>query len=331
VQYALPLAAFCAALAITFIIRNFILRWIRRNTEVVEGVRVATVLWCLAIAVAVALRYMHLPPDALHEVNRWLGAFIIISVSLVLSNVAVRTLTLYGAQHPVAFAVSGLSRTLARVFILSIGAIVLLRHFGFEITPLITALGIGGLAVALALQDTLANFFAGIHILLETPITVGDTIRLSSGEEGVVTDIGWRTTRVLTGGHSIIVIPNTKITSSTLTNFSMPEARVSAEVPIYVAHSAEVERVAEIALDVAAATPGVLDDPAPMVLFDPGLTPTHLEFKAVLHVARQSAKGPVLSEYRAQLLERFRAADIPLPVTDRMAWTATAARVQTNS
>ena len=113
-------------------------------------------------------------------------------------------------------AMAGLTRTLTRFAVLATGLLVLLAYLNISITPMLTALGIGGLAVALALQDTLANFFAGLHILVERPIFVGDYIRLESGQEGVVTDIGWRTTRIRTLSANMVVVPNTKITSGTL-------------------------------------------------------------------------------------------------------------------
>ena len=212
------------------------------------------------------------------------------------------------------FAVAGLSRTLTNVIVLSIGSLMLLRMFGVEITPILTALGVGGLAVALALQDTLANLFAGIHILVEEPIGVGDFIKLSSGEEGVVKDIGWRTTRILTGGNNMTVIPNTKITSSTLTNFNLPERRVGLDIAILAAYDADHNQIAGIALEIAANTHGVLEEPAPSVWFDPGVTPTSLQMKLVVHVASQMERGPVQSSIRRRLIERFRENGIPFPI-----------------
>src|SRR6185503_21069669 len=135
---------------------------------------------------------------------------------------------------------SGLARTLIRVFIFTCGALVLLRIYNVNITPVLTALGVGGLAVALALQDTLANFFAGIHILIEEPIELGAFIRLSTGEEGIVTDIGWRTTRVRNGANNIVVIPNTKITSGILINYNLPDLRLTSEVAILAAFDADL-------------------------------------------------------------------------------------------
>ena len=229
---------------------------------------------------------MQFPPQPLSNwANKGIGAFTIISISLVVAAVFVRMIAVYGERHSMPFAVAGLSRTLARVLVFSIGLLMLLPIFEINITPILTALGVGGLAVALALQDTLANFFAGIHILIEEPITVGDFIKLSSGEEGMVKDIGWRTTRIQTGGNNMILIPNTKITSSTLTNFNMPERRVAVDIPIFASHEADHNLIAEIALDIATETAGVLKEPAPSVWFDPGVTPTNLQMKLVVHVA----------------------------------------------
>jgi small-conductance mechanosensitive channel len=172
---------------------------------------------------------------------------------------------------------------------------------------------VGGIAVALALQDTLANLFAGIHILVERPIFVGDLIRLEGGQEGTVTDIGWRTTRVRTGTNDMVVVPNTKITSGILVNYSLPDFRTVAEVLVPVGHRADAEQVRRIALEEAARVEGVLADPAPLFLCDPGVLPTHLQFKLVVQIANRLAMGRVQSDIRTRLLERFRAEGVPLP------------------
>jgi small-conductance mechanosensitive channel len=216
------------------------------------------------------------------------------------------------------FAVAGLSRTLTNVVVFSIGALLVLKQtFQLEITPILTALGVGGLAVALALQDTLANFFAGVHILIEEPIVVGDFIRLSSGEEGTVKDIGWRTTRILGIGNNMTVIPNTKITSSTLMNFSLPDKRIGVEIPILAAHDADHNLIADIALHAASSAPHVLQDPEPVVWLDPGVLQTHLQMKLIVFVDSPLLRAPAQSTIRRRLLEEFRERGIPLPVIER--------------
>jgi small-conductance mechanosensitive channel len=178
-------------------------------------------------------------------------------------------------------------------------------------------LGVGGLAVALALQDTLANFFAGVHIIVENPISLGDYIKLSSGEDGVVSDIGWRTTRLRTGANNTVVIPNTKITSGILTNYHLPDKRVLSEVAIYAGLDADPDQIASIALDVAGETEGVLKEPAPTVLFDPGVLLTHIQMKMLIHVASQATSGGIVSAVRVGILQRFREQGVPLPAPDR--------------
>jgi small-conductance mechanosensitive channel len=240
-------------------------------------------------------------------------AFLIVSLSMALASASVRALTIHGRRRGIALAVSGLAKTLIRVLILTCGALALLRLYNVNITPLLTALGVGGLAVALALQDTLANFFAGIHILIEEPIALGATIRLSTGEEGVVTDIGWRTTRLRNGNSNVVVIPNTKITSGILVNYNLPDPRLSADVAVMVSHDADVDQVRRIALEETRACDGVLDMPEPSVFFNPGLLATHLQFTVVFNVADISKRGPAQSDVRLRIYRRLRAEEVPLP------------------
>ena len=106
----------------------------------------------------------------------------------------------------------------------TIQVLIILSVIGISVTPILTALGVGGLAVALALQDTLSNLFAGAPILMEKPIRAGDFIRLETGREGYVVDIAWRTTRIWMLTNNLVVIPNSKIAQSTLTNYHLPES-----------------------------------------------------------------------------------------------------------
>lgn len=317
-----PLAVFSIALLLCVIARHVLLKILyRKFTDkqtyayvFLHAIGFPSILWCIAAALAIAIRNATPSQSIIHWANQGIGAFLIISISLAAAAIFVRMIAVYGEHNNMPFAVAGLSRTLSYVFVLSIGGLMLLRMFDIEITPILTALGVGGLAVALALQDTLANFFAGVHILIEQQIIVGDFIRLSTGEEGTVQDIGWRTTRILTGTNNVTVIPNTKITSSILTNFNMPDKRVVTDVAILVAYEADYNRIAEIALDIATTTPGVLAEPSPSVFVDPGITPTHLQMKLVVHVGSQGERGPVQSAIRRKLLDKFREEAIPLPV-----------------
>jgi small-conductance mechanosensitive channel len=133
-----------------------------------------------------------------------------------------------------------------------IGVLIMLQSLGISITPIITALGVGGLAVALALQDTLSNLFSGLQILISRQLRPGDYIRLDTGEEGYVADITWRNTTIRALPNNMIVVPNAKLASSIIvTNYYMPEQEMSVLVQVGVAYESDLEKVEKVTIEVA--------------------------------------------------------------------------------
>ncbi len=321
-QVARPLAAFLLTLLVLLLVRHFLIRWMYRRSRgegsagyiALETLRLPSVLWCVAAAVKFGLEMSIIPAKYNARASTAILAFLIVSISMVVASASVRALTAHGRRRGIALALSGMASTLIRVFVFTLGLTALLRLYQVNIAPLLAALGVGGLAVALALQDTLANFFAGIHILIEEPIALGATIRLSTGEEGVVTDIGWRTTRLRNGNSNVVVIPNTKITSGILVNYNLPDPRVTTDVAVMVGYDADLNQVRRIALDQTRACDGVLETPQPAVFFNPGPLTTHLQFTVVFSVADFSQRDPVKSEVRLRIYRRLREEAVPLPV-----------------
>ncbi|MBM3783098.1 MAG: mechanosensitive ion channel [Acidobacteria bacterium] len=280
-----------------------------------EGLATPSLLWCLAVSLDVLLNLSELGERATKIANNAVVSFLILSFTMVASSVSIRAIQRYGERQNMPFAVAGLSRTLTRTLVFSIGLLILLRFLGISITPLITALGVGGLAVALALQDTLANFFAGVHILIERPIAVGDYIRLSAEEEGTVRDIGWRTTRLLTSANNIVVIPNKTITSGNLLNYTMPDPAAAVFVPLMLGLEADVEKAEKIAIECALATEGVVAVPPPVFLADPGMQPTHLQYRVAFQVHQFLGSGLIRTAVLKKILAQFRAEKIEMPET----------------
>jgi small-conductance mechanosensitive channel len=319
--YARPLATFLLTLAVLLAARHFFMRWLRKRSEDRESpsyiipatLRVPSLLWCIAAAVKFGLDMSIIPAKYTGRASTAIEAFILISITMVVASVAVRALTAHGKRAGVALAYSGLAQTLIRVIIFTCGLVALLHLYNVNVTPLLTALGVGGLAVALALQDTLANFFAGIHILVEAPIRLGNYIRLSTGEEGMVTDIGWRTTRVRNGNNNVVVIPNTKITSGILINYNLPETRQTADVAVMVAYEADLDHVQRSAMEETRSATGVLATPEPSIVFNPGLLPTHLQFTVTFNIADFAAKANAQSEVRLRIYRRLKKDGVPLP------------------
>ena len=115
-----------------------------------------------------------------------------------------------------------------RVVFATFGTMILLENLGISLTAVWTTLGVGSVAIALALQDTLTNFFPGVYLRLDHPIGLGDYIKLESGEEGFVVERGWRSTRIKALSNNTIVVPNAKLASAIVTNFSLPDPALVA-------------------------------------------------------------------------------------------------------
>src|SRR5215471_5512194 len=163
-KYARPLATFALTLAGLLFARSLCLRWLykrSRNSETLshitlETLRVPSLLWCFAAAVKFGLDMSIIPAKYTGRASTAIEAFILLSLTMVVNSTAERAFISFGRRRDMGFAFSGLAKTLIRIFVFTLGLILLLHLYAVNITPLLTALGVGGIAVALALQDTLA-------------------------------------------------------------------------------------------------------------------------------------------------------------------------------
>jgi small-conductance mechanosensitive channel len=137
------------------------------------------------------------------------------------------------------------------IIIYAIAIIMIFGTFGVEIGPFLAGLGIAGLAVALALQDTLSNVFSGIYMATDKPIRIGDYIELDSGVKGFIEDISWRTTRIKNLNSNMVFIPNSKLAQAIITNYNLPEEEISFSVPVSIAFRNDLNKVEKITLNVA--------------------------------------------------------------------------------
>ncbi|MFA5411859.1 MAG: mechanosensitive ion channel family protein [Candidatus Micrarchaeia archaeon] len=145
-----------------------------------------------------------------------------------------------------------LFRKVARVLIYTLGILIILSELGVEIAPLVAGLGIAGLAVALALQDTLGNFFAGVYMLADKPIRPNDYIRIDGTEvEGSVVEVGWRSTKILTLANNYVFVPNSKVAQSIIINYYSPESRLGYVMDFTASYDDEPEKVVEALLEAA--------------------------------------------------------------------------------
>ena len=201
------------------------------------------------------------------------------------------------------------------VFIYAIGFLVILDSLGISITPVITAMGVGGMAVALGLQETLSNICAGMYLLISRQLKVGDYIKLNSSEIGQVADITWRFTTILTSANNMIIVPNQKIASTALTNYNRPDPDVTVLVGVGVAYDSDLEFVEAVTLqvanDVMLEIDGIIITP-PAVRFHT-FGDSAIEFNVVLHTTRYSNQALLKHKFIKALTVRYREKNISIP------------------
>lgn len=160
-----------------------------------------------------------------------------------------------------------LSKKIGKVLVVLFAFISVLDRVGFDITALLAGVGVGGLALAFAARETIANLFGGISLILDKSIGIGDKIELESGTVGVVQEIGLRSTRIRTYANEEIIVPNSQIANSRIKNYARPEKKTRGEVIFTVVYGSDVDKVRKVVLQEINAHKDVLKDPAPSVIF----------------------------------------------------------------
>ncbi len=203
----------------------------------------------------------------------------------------------------------------ARYVIWFIAILMILRMLDVDITPLIAGAGIAGLAVALAAQDIISNFFGGAVILVDKPFAVNDRIKIDT-YLGDVISIGPRSTRIKTLDYQVVTIPNSKISSSVIVNYAMPDVKLKIKIPVSVAYGTDVKRVKEILTEIgneaAARSEYVLFDPAPSVYFLE-FGASSLNFMLVIWAKAFNLSWDVQDYVNTRINERFAEEEIEVP------------------
>lgn len=222
---------------------------------------------------------------------------------------------------------STLLDTIFKVAIYASGLLIVLNYYGISIAPIITAMGVGGMAVAFGIRETLENIFSGLQLIISKQIRVGDYIKLSTGDEGKVTDINWRFISIMPANEgSVVVIPNKVIAGAVSTNYSMPRDDIVVSVPIGVGYESDLEKVEQVTLEVAREmmmevdgyTPnfdsnGVDRNPlAPVVRYQK-FNDSSIDFSAIMHVTTFTHQYLLKHKFIKKIMERYREENINIP------------------
>jgi small-conductance mechanosensitive channel len=310
-------------LVIAYVIEWLFMPWLRRiaarsslwlDDLVLDATRGIAFWWVLLVGVTIAATNSPLDAKNIHYVELATKLLWGLSATLLAVRIAGRLVD----QRITAAGLPNISLlgNAVRAFVALVGGLVAFSTIGVSITPVLTALGVGGLAVALALQPTLSNLFSGIQLLASKKLHPGDMIKLDSGEEGEITDITWRDTTLRTGPGNLIILPNSKLADARVMNFALPDREMNVAFPVGVAYGsnlAQVETVTRAAVAEAMANhPGAVADFVPVVRFD-GFADSSINVVVVVRVKSWADQFMARHHLVVAIDKHYAAAGIEIP------------------
>jgi small-conductance mechanosensitive channel len=316
--------AFVLMTIVFLALTRLILRWISHLTHthrewmeaLVQALSPALKLGAILIALVIALSLEPIP-------SRWHGVIgAIISAGTVLALVVFvdGLLTFWMARAAVRFPLLdqgyGIVTGLVRGMVFGLGVLMFLDSIGISIGPILATLGVGSLAIALALQETLKNTLSGFFVVIDKPLEVGDYVKLSTGQEGWLTQLGWRSSKFRMMNDNIVVVPNSQLVDSILTNLRGPQGALTIEVDLTVAAGPELHKIEEVTHQAAAEAMKFTNDGAdaglePAVYFQ-SISGASLGVAVLLRVARSSDIEQVRHDFVKRVSELYKHQEIKL-------------------
>lgn len=273
--------------------------------------------WSVLVGIYIVAGFWVLPIEIEEALHKGLYVVAAASLTFLAAEVLVRLVRTHGPALDPSMATTTLTENVVRIVVVILGLLVILSGLGMEIGPMLAALGVGGLAVALALQDTLANLFAGLYLTVAKHIRIGNYVKLASGEEGYLVDIDWRASRLRQLSNNTVLVPNAKFSQSIVTNYHSPEHELAVVIEGSVDYASDLDRVeaitTEVARDVMRTVPGGVSDFEPFVRFhtlgDPGIG-----FSVILRAQEFVDQYLIKHEFVKRLHRRFADERITIPI-----------------
>jgi small-conductance mechanosensitive channel len=324
IEYFIPAAIVISAIILGYIVEKIIFAVIRRKTGktsanaeiVIKSMKGLVVLLFIMIGLYIDTEIVPMSPRLYDFLGKVLLVLVIFTVTFVIARVVIGFIRVYSSKTEGVLPSTSIFVNITYIVIYIIGMMVILQTLGISITPILTALGVGGLAVALALQDTLANLFAGLSLIASGKVNVGDYIEVDGGYAGFVKDITWRYTSIRVLPNNLVVIPNKKLAESILTNYYMPEQEMSIPLDVGVSYGSDlnkVERVTiEVAKDVLEQVQGGVPEFEPLVRYKE-FGGSSINFSVILRGKQFTDKFLIRHEFIKRLTDRYRKEGIEIP------------------
>lgn len=293
---------------------------LKSDDLIIKTIRTWVIPWALALGIYLGLKQVEMESRFYTWIENGLVIFYIFSATLIISRIVAGMIRIKSADSDTVIPSSSIISNIVSVIIFCIGLLVILQSQGISVTPVLTALGVGGLAVALALQGTLSNLFAGLQIISSGNFNRGDFVKLSSGEDGFIEDITWRSTTIRAMSDHIIIVPNSKLADMIVTNYYLPLSEWSFVVELGVAYDSDLDHVEKVTKEVIRETlnetEGGIKDFEPVVRFF-AFGESSIKLKAILRVNDFSAQFGVKSAFIKKLQVRFKHEKINIPFPTR--------------
>jgi small-conductance mechanosensitive channel len=274
------------------------------------------ILWCGLGGLYAATRRVEISTTWTENFYNLLVITVVISATIGLARFGSGVVGIYTRSSTALLPATSIFSNLTRLVVFVVGLLIILQVLGVPVTPLLTALGVGGLAVALALQDTLSNLFAGLQIIGSRQMRTGDYVKLDSGEEGFVRDVTWRNTIIEAPANNTIVVPNSKLASMVYVNYNLPLDEVAVLVQVGVSYSSDLARVESVTREVGREIQQEIDEA--ITGFEPLIRyhtfgDSSINFTVVLRGRQYMAQHIMKHEFIKRLKERYDKEGITIP------------------
>lgn len=289
---------------------------IKSDDLIIKTIRAWIIPWFFALGLYLGLKQLNLESRFYFWIENSLMIFYILSGTMIVARVVSGLIKIKAAGTDAIIPSSSIISNIVIIIIYCIGLLIILQSQGISITPVLTALGVGGLAVALALQPTLSNLFAGLQIISSGNFNRGDFIKLSSGEDGFIEDITWRSTTIRAASDHIIIVPNSKLADMIVSNYYLPQREITFGVEVGISYNSDLNLVEKITKEVIKETLMESDDGVKE--FEPEISfvafgESSISVKAFLRVNNYSAQFNVRSIFIKKLHERYAKENIQIP------------------
>jgi small-conductance mechanosensitive channel len=283
---------------------------------IINSLRGMVIIWLLIAGIYGAILSISMSPSLLIHLKKILLVIVLLSGTIVLAKMAAGFVSIYVQREDVPLPSTTIFRNLTKLLVFLIGILIILHSLGISITPILTALGVGGLAAALALQPTLANLFSGLQIIAAKELHPGDYIKLDSGEEGYVVDLTWRNTIIRALPNNMIIVPNSKLASAIITNYYQPQQETAVLIQVGVSYDSNLQKVEKVTIEVGKEVMKEVEGGVPE--FEPFIRyhtfdDSSINFTVILRTKEYVSNYLIKHEFIKRLHERYNKEGITIP------------------